>query len=138
MNFDTDRTDDALKLLRRCNLLFDKMLENNSCLPRAANHSEEQKRLVNPVLKHECVVPVTTCDDQSEPRRLGRWYCEQFLPNVGVEYNFARKTRLIRQRRPVIKNSHLEIQLSGKRCNGLCDMSRACDPQRAWWTDIFK
>src|SRR5580765_4556199 len=50
-NFDAHRARDALKLFSRGDFFFREMLEDCACFASAADHADEEKWLMNPILE---------------------------------------------------------------------------------------
>src|SRR5579884_1576055 len=61
---DADGTGDARKLLGRGELFLAEMIEDDAGLARAADHADEQKWFLYPILQHERVMTMAACDNQ--------------------------------------------------------------------------
>ena len=132
---DTHRAGHPLQFFGGGELFFGEMLENGPRLAGAADHAQEPEPLVNPGLQHQRVVPVPARHDQPEGRRLRQRQRQQLLPRLRLHRDLAREKLVIGQRRAVVQDGDLEIQLHCQRRDRLGNVAGAGDPQRASWSD---
>ena len=136
-DLDADGTGDAFELLGGGDFFVAEMFEDDAGLARAADHAEEQKWFVDPVRKHERIVPMTARDDEREGRDFRRREREEFFPDIRLKINGVWKILVVSERGAVIEYCYVEIELQRERGDGLGNVAGASDPEFAGRRDGF-
>ena len=136
-DFDANGAGDALELFGGGDVFFAKMVEDGAGFAGAADHAEEQKRFVNPILEDERIVTMAAGDDEGEGGIIRQWERREFFPDIDLEGNFGREIVMVGEGGTVVEDGDLEIELNGERGDGLGDVACAGDPEIARGRDGF-
>ncbi len=113
------------------------MFANRPGFASTADHSEEGKTVVDPVPQHEGVVTMAARHDQSESAMCGQGFSQILSPIADAQSDFAWKEFVIGQCGTIVEDGDGKIESQREGRNGLRDMSRPGNPERAGWRHCF-
>ena len=85
LDFQAHRTGEPVELLRRGDVLFQKLLAHDARLAAAADHAEKNKRMMNPLRQHQRVMLMAARDDESERGRFRQRHFQEFMPAADAQ-----------------------------------------------------